>query len=167
MTIKRMVNGTEMEFVLTYEERINTYIEQQALFDYSDVEARYGDEGYFTEEECKLIAQKMRESLDRYGDEHNFAMDAAIGSLDLNHRFDMDLEEWNVREFKFIEGVNLTIDGVTKFFRSPKELLDVLGTPEELRVDVVRELLTDGTLDVSQVFEDYDSVVLEIVPCAD
>lgn len=96
MTIKRIVNGTEMEFELTQQEMFNAYEERQHYYDVQDVDFYLGSmedeelmENYgLTREEVKAkydeIAYTMREYIDRSNDDswcyaRDYAIDDVIG----------------------------------------------------------------------------------------
>lgn len=90
MTIKRTVNGTELEFQLTDDELSNAYFEQQFNFDVQDVrDAVIGWEdddvigvyGINTETFMKLsdeMAIEMRRNIDKYDMDWDYARDEAI-----------------------------------------------------------------------------------------
>ena len=93
MKIKRTVNGQELEFELTAQERWEAYYEQEKLFDTEDcanVIYEMSDEECFdaykitVEEFRKLLpymGQEMRRRLDTYGREWTYARDGAIRAI--------------------------------------------------------------------------------------
>lgn len=93
MTIKRIVNGEELEFELTDNELTGAYFEQQYLFDIQDVrDAVIGWEdddvigvyGINMETFLKLsdeMAVEMRRNIDKYDMDWDYAREEAICSV--------------------------------------------------------------------------------------
>ena len=93
MTIKRTVNGEELEFELTDNELTSAYFEQQYLFDIQDVrDAVIGWEdddvicvyGVNMETFLKLsdeMAVEMRRNIDKYDMDWDYAREDAIRSV--------------------------------------------------------------------------------------
>lgn len=83
MTIKRVVNGVEMEFTLTNEEIREAYQIEQSKLDVDDVEVIY--EGIFTPEQLEEIAEKKRQYQDEYAMSWRDAVEDAV--TDCGYRF--------------------------------------------------------------------------------
>lgn len=93
MTIKRIVNGVEMEFELTNLELYNAYAEQQHNFDRLDVlgylnefsdEQLVNDYGMTRVEAEMLIddmADRMRRYMDKYECDWSYARDEAVSEI--------------------------------------------------------------------------------------
>lgn len=90
MTIKRNVNGIEMEFELTRAERWDAYEEAQHEFDKSDIDAVFDREEYGVSESeandlIDEMAYRMRRYMDKYDCEFGYARDEAIQDVLREH----------------------------------------------------------------------------------
>jgi hypothetical protein len=90
MTIKRNVNGIEMEFELTRAERWNTYEEVQHEFDKADIDAVFDREEYGINESeaddlIDEMAYRMRRYMDKYDCDFEYSRDEAIKDVLRNH----------------------------------------------------------------------------------
>lgn len=83
MTIKRTVNGMEMEFTLTNEEIREAYQIEQSKLDVEDVELIY--EGIFTPEQLAEIAARKRQYQDEYNMSWRDAVEDAITDCGYRH----------------------------------------------------------------------------------
>lgn len=94
MKIKRVVNGTEMEFELTQQEMFNAYEERQHYYDVQDIDAylggmeddelmeNYGLTRVEVEDAYDVIADRMRDYIDRSdNDSWCYARDIAIDEV--------------------------------------------------------------------------------------
>lgn len=91
MTIKRNVNGVEMEFELTRAERWDVYEEAQHEFDKSDIDAVFDREEYGVSESeaddlIDEMAWRMRKYIDKYDCHWDYARDEAIQDVLREHR---------------------------------------------------------------------------------
>lgn len=82
-TIKRVVNGMEMEFTLTNEEIREAYLLEQGKLDMEDVEVIY--DGIFTSEQLAAIAKRKRQYQDEYAMSWSNAVEDAV--TDCGYRF--------------------------------------------------------------------------------
>lgn len=90
MTIKRNVNGVEMEFELTRAERWDAYEEAQHEFDKSDIDAVFDREEYGINESeaddlINEMAYRMRRYMDKYNCDFGCARDEAIRDVVREH----------------------------------------------------------------------------------
>jgi len=90
MTIKRTVNGIEMEFELTRAERWDAYEEAQHEFDKSDIDTVFDREEYgISESEADDLIDEMAYRMRRYMDKYNcdfvYSRDEAIKDVLRNY----------------------------------------------------------------------------------
>jgi hypothetical protein len=97
MTIKRTVNGVEMEFELTDRELFDAYEEQQHKFDIQDIDGffccydndecirEYGFSRAEIETMYEDMADRMRRYIDKYDCSWDYSRDTAIQEI-LNER---------------------------------------------------------------------------------
>ena len=95
MTIKRTVNGIEMEFELTGIELYNAFCEQEHSFDKSDIDCYFDRENYnLSEAEVDSLIDEMaccmRRYIDKYDCDFSYARDEAIRDVLRSHNMEVE-----------------------------------------------------------------------------